>query len=180
MANQITREKHRAHSDSIRKPVIQLDKNTGAVIKKWPGIIDAARGLNIERTNISACANSIDKHNKSVNGFVFVFADEYDPNIDYRVVYSKSIQQNGDKNAITNTTVVEFNSGTIVRAFLSPRSASEFFKCTISAITRRCREGSGLVGNGTRIIKCGLLKYFKDLSEDEKRFVLENAENLIN
>ena len=39
------------------KPVLQLDKDTGEVIREWESANDAARELGISRGNISSCCN---------------------------------------------------------------------------------------------------------------------------
>ena len=51
-------EKHReASREANAKPVLQLDKDTGEVIREWQCARDAARGLGISRGNISECCN---------------------------------------------------------------------------------------------------------------------------
>lgn len=86
--NPITRERHliimrKLHSDedfrrkrydgirkAVNKPVLQLDKDTGEVIREWESATDASLKLGINNSHISACCRG--KRN-SAGGFRWRF-----------------------------------------------------------------------------------------------------------
>ena len=89
MANPISVERHReavkrrskdpqwleavreANRKARNKPVLQLDKATGEVIREWECAADAARELSINFRNISLCCSG---KRKSAGGFKWKFA----------------------------------------------------------------------------------------------------------
>lgn len=69
--NPITRERHRdANRRRLAKPVLQLNKDTGEVLREWVAIADAGRELGINHRNISQCCNG---NLKSTGGFRWRF-----------------------------------------------------------------------------------------------------------
>lgn len=85
MANQITAERKResnqrlakdpkwreAIRNALSKPILQLDKTTGEVIREWECAADASRELGIKHANISLCCHG--KQN-TAGGFKWKFA----------------------------------------------------------------------------------------------------------
>lgn len=93
MANQITAERHReatreankrrsqdpqwreanreANRKARNKPILQLDKTTGEVIREWECTADVERELSINNANISECCNG---KRKSAGGYRWRFA----------------------------------------------------------------------------------------------------------
>ena len=58
---------------ALNKTVLQLDKVTGEVIRRWECARDASRELGIDHRNISACCRG---KLKSAGGFRWCFADQ--------------------------------------------------------------------------------------------------------
>ena len=56
------------------KPIIQINKTTGAVIKEWPSIKNAGEELNLNRGYISQCCNN---KAHSCGGFIWMFKKGY-------------------------------------------------------------------------------------------------------
>ena len=66
------REAHReATRKALSKPILQLDKTTGEVIREWECAADASIELGIKHANISACCHG---RCKSAGGFKWSFA----------------------------------------------------------------------------------------------------------
>lgn len=57
--------------NALNKPVLQIDKQTGAVIREWECSADACRELGVNASGISECCNG--KRNSSY-GFIWRFA----------------------------------------------------------------------------------------------------------
>lgn len=57
---------------ACNKPVLQIDCNTGQVIRKWECTADAARELGLYHSHISACCRGEYGH-KSAGGFIWRF-----------------------------------------------------------------------------------------------------------
>lgn len=57
---------------SHNKPVLQLDKETGEIIRKWECTADVERELGISNSHISGCCK---KNRKSAGGFKWMFAE---------------------------------------------------------------------------------------------------------
>ena len=62
-----------AHRKAHNKPVLQLDKQTGMVIREWECARDASRELGIDNASISACCHG---KLKSTGGFRWCFASD--------------------------------------------------------------------------------------------------------
>jgi len=66
--------KGKHHSEETRrklsKPVKQIDKNTGEIIKTWPGVREVLRQLGIG--HITECCSG---HRKTAGGYVWRYAD---------------------------------------------------------------------------------------------------------
>lgn len=63
-----------ANNKSRVKPVLQMDKVSGAIIKKWDSSADACRELGLKTGAISMCANG--KKLKSTGGYVWRYVDD--------------------------------------------------------------------------------------------------------
>lgn len=71
------REKHvnalrKYNSKYNNKSVVQLDKNTGEVIRRWDCIADVEREIGIHSQSISACCNGR-QHYKTAGGYRWIF-----------------------------------------------------------------------------------------------------------
>ena len=66
-----TNEWRKNHRTSVAKPVLQLDKQTGEVIRKWECAADVERELGFNHGSISACCHG---KLKSAGGFKWQFA----------------------------------------------------------------------------------------------------------
>lgn len=62
--------------------IIQFDLKFN-IIKIFNSIAQASKELNINRTLISDCCNNIQK---STNGFIFMYKNEYNPNVQYKFI----------------------------------------------------------------------------------------------
>lgn len=72
--NQNRRNRQRENKrKALSKPVLQLDKKTGEVIRRWECIKDAARKLKISAGSVSGCCHG---KGKSAYGFRWRFDDE--------------------------------------------------------------------------------------------------------
>lgn len=60
--------------ESHKKPVNQLDKKTGEIIKRWASQSDAARALNLHQANIGDCLNN--GRQKTCGGYGWEYASE--------------------------------------------------------------------------------------------------------
>lgn len=56
------------NNPKLLKPILQIDKNTGEVIKEYPSIKDASKQLGIDQSQISKCAKGKEK---SAGGFIW-------------------------------------------------------------------------------------------------------------
>lgn len=68
-------ELRRKHADASRKahskPVVQIDKETGEVIRRWDCVMDVERELGINHSSIASCCN---KRYKTAGNFVWKYA----------------------------------------------------------------------------------------------------------
>lgn len=72
--NPVTRPKHiDAIRNALNKPVLQIDKETGEIIKEWWCISDVERELGIKKQNVSNCCRGIYGF-KSAGGFKWRYA----------------------------------------------------------------------------------------------------------
>ena len=169
--NPITKRRNKVSHDSQKKSVIQLDLN-GNYIKKWVGIGEAARFLGIRRTEIVGIL-STNRASKTINGWQFVYEEDYDPSKDYRIFYKNGTS----KNALIPTMkmVVEVKNGKIVHIHKDTVEASKFYNVTFGYISRICRE-HGTVKKFTHKNKKlnAELCYFKDLPDNLKNVVLSH------
>ncbi len=149
-----------------RKGIYQIDPKSGKIVREWSGIMEAAENLGISRVVIGECANS-NGGGRTAAGYVFVFTKDYDPQKDYRVFRHRS------GNGVNMRSVVEYKSGSVYRVFGSVVSAASNFCCSISAITKICREGREKKKVGRKqTIPCELLVYLKDAPiEDQDRIL---------
>ena len=65
------RAQSQVNNSKKSKPVLQIDKNTGEVIKEYPSTREAARDLNIDDSPISKCARGV--HYKSAGGYIWKY-----------------------------------------------------------------------------------------------------------
>lgn len=77
-ANYGTRNE-RCHESNRKsfKPVYQIDKDSGMVIRWWDCINDASKSLGIDDSHIIRVCKRL-KRNATAGGFVWRYADEYD------------------------------------------------------------------------------------------------------
>lgn len=166
MANPLTKIKHRAHSNDQFVPIIQIDAVSGCFIKEWQGISEASRELGIRRENISAMVRGTG--GKTLKGFRFVYKSQYNPDADYRVKYKRGTYV-GTK-VISDRWVVVFKKGCIEQIFSNVQTAADFFQCSCSGISKRCRNKKEVRKQKTSIADCAFL-YFKDVSADERSYI---------
>ena len=175
MANPITKIKHRAHSDNQRKPIVQLDAATGAFIKEWDGITEAANALGLQRTNVGKIANQETKK-QTAGGFVFTFKDDYDPSKNYSIRYKRG--GSPLKACENDTAVVIFRNGKIVMLFSDTHAAADYYGCEISAISNRCRKKKHFQARITSFTQ-DFMMYLKDLSPELREYVRNNYSKLL-
>lgn len=71
--NPVTRPKHiEANRKRLNKPVVQINKETGDIIRVWACAKDASREIGIDFSHISKCCRG---KRKSAGGFIWRFAD---------------------------------------------------------------------------------------------------------
>lgn len=169
MANPLTKIKHRAHSDDLFVPIIQIDAVSGRFIKEWQGIAEAGRELDIRRENISAMVRG--KGGKTLKGFRFVYKSQYNPDADYRVRYKKGTYA-GTK-VISDRWVVVFKKGCVEQVFSNIKTAADFFQCSCSGISRRCRSQKEVRQQKDSIADRSF-RYLKDISADERSYIERN------
>lgn len=175
MANPLTRAKNRQNADLQYVPIVQLDAVTGRFVKKWNGIAEAARGLGIERANISSMVRGVG--GKTLKGFRFIYLSEYDLQKNYAVKYKRGTYIGTD--IISDRWVVVADTTSIIRVYPNTQEAAKDFNCTHSAISRRCRLPNGVIVQ-KRItgISDYVFRYFKDLTTSEQDFVKQNLPRL--
>lgn len=61
------------NNPKLLKPILQIDKNTGAVIKEYPSIKDASREVNVHNSSISHVASGKSKQ-KTAGGYIWRYA----------------------------------------------------------------------------------------------------------
>lgn len=71
-----TLEKKR--NNSQRRPVLKLDRKTGAVLERFTSVSEAARSVGDTGSNIWSCC-SRDRRQMSARGYCWAFEDEYIP-----------------------------------------------------------------------------------------------------
>lgn len=174
MANPLTRAKHRQHSDSLYVPIVQLDAVTGDFIKEWSGIAEAARGLGISRTNVSALVRG--EGGKSLRGFRFVYLSLYDPSKDYSVKYKRGTFPG--TNIVSDTWVVAYKDDNIIKLFHSTTSAAKHYGCSCSGISKRCRSQQLVRARANGISDCAF-QYYKNIPDKDKAYIRENFDKLI-
>lgn len=173
MANPLTRRKHRANSDEQFVPIIQIDAISGDFIKEWRGVTEAAKELGIERTNISAMIRGVG--GKTLKGFRFVYKSQYNPNADYRVKYKRGTYA-GTK-TISDRWVIVFDNASIENVFSNIQTAADYYECSCSGISKRCREMKTVRRQKTSIADRDF-RYFKDLNADERNYIVHNISDL--
>lgn len=62
---------------ALSKPVLQLDKDTGEVIREWPSAREAARALKLNQSNVSKCCLG-KRYYKTVGGYRWCFCLDKD------------------------------------------------------------------------------------------------------
>lgn len=157
-----------------RKGVYQIDPITGKIVNEWSGIMDAAWNLGISRNVIGESANCR-RGKRTAGGYVFVFTKDYKPENDYRVF----THRNGT--GVNMRSVIEYKDGSVYRVFRSVGSAASHLGCSMSAVTKICREGREKKKAGRKqAVPCGLLVYLKDApAEDQDRIIQGGSYNFL-
>ena len=163
----------------FRKPVLQINPLSGAVIKEWSGIMDAGNALGISRGAIGEVANSAKKGvMRTAGGHVFVFKADYEDGKCYRVTRSR--RHSDGENIISERFVVEYNSNVIYRVFASTTIAAKYLGCTRGGVSKICRSGREQKKVGRKFsILCGILAYLKDIPKNDRDYIVRNAERLV-
>lgn len=152
--NPNTKDKNKGCNDI---PIIQYDLH-GNRINRWNSATSASKELGISRGSITSILRG---KAKTVNGYTFKYETDNTP-IDYKA--KRGTSKNID--LINEKMVVEINSNNkIVNVFQDSREAAKFLECSISNITKRCREVFKTKCFEHRNKKDrNKLYYFKDLS----------------
>lgn len=67
-------EKHREKiADGHKKPILQIDKTTGEVIREWKSATDVNKELGLNKSHITACCKG---KLKSVGGYIWKYKNE--------------------------------------------------------------------------------------------------------
>lgn len=179
MANIITHKRTKERGINFRKPIFQIDPLTGEVIGEWSGIMEAGDALGINRVVIGEVANNIRNGIKNTaGGYVFVFKSDYDKSMDYRVF--RKIKAFGAAKTINDGCIVEYCSNAIYRVFASTIVAAKHIGCTHSCISRICKVGRTPKKVGRKYsVKCGILKYLRDIPTEDREYIIRNAEEII-
>lgn len=118
--------------DKLKRPVHQLTLE-GKIIKTFPSISDAAKEMKVAVSNIRSVALKEGYH-KTVKGFNWVFADEYDKNKDYTLVID---QGSGGRKPVIQKAM----DGRIVAEYDSIKQACEITGFTGNDYISQCCRG---------------------------------------
>lgn len=173
MANPLTRAKNRQNADLQYVPIVQLDAVTGRFVKKWNGIAEAARGLSIKRANISSMVRGVG--GKTLKGYRFVYLSEYDPKKIYAVKYKRGTF--AGTSIVSDRWVIVIKQGRIEKVFSNIQTASEYYGCSCSGISKRCRGRKAVRQQKTSIADCDF-RYLKDMSQEDRKFIQSHISNL--
>lgn len=121
-----------------KKPVNQINKNTGELIKTWPSAADASKNLSICAQNIYAvCTGKV----KLAGDFSWTYAD-----IVKAALYSpKQLAKRGVKNKIP-INQIDKQTGIIIKTWPSAVDAGENLRIDSSSISKACRGKSKSAG----------------------------------
>jgi len=173
MANPLTRAKNRQNADLQYVPIVQLDAVTGRFIKKWDGIAEAARCLGIERANISSMVRGVG--GKTLKGYRFVYLSEYDPKKNYAVNYKRGTFVG--TSIVSDRWVIVIKQERIEKVFSNIQTASEYYGCSCSGISKRCRDKKAVRQQKTSIADCDF-RYLKDMSQEDREFIQSHISHL--
>lgn len=91
LLRKITCKKNRekVNYKEMKRAVVQINVDTGAYINEYESIAEAVRKIGVCNSTIQSVA-SHDGYHKTAGGFGWIYADEYDPTADNRVVINQT------------------------------------------------------------------------------------------
>lgn len=115
---QCAKNREKIDYEKLQRKVVQINPETGEKIAEYPSIREASRQVGIVNTAIQSVVTHEGYH-KTAGGYCWLYADEYDPNKDNRLVRSK-----GKRRAIRQLTL----DGDMVKEYESPMEAERLNK----------------------------------------------------
>ena len=112
---QCAKNREKVDYDKLSRKVVQINPETGDMIKIYPSIMEASREMDVCNSTIQSVA-SHDGYHKTAKGFGWVYLDEYDPNKDNRIIVDRG---SGNRMAIRQLSI----DGKIIREYKSPMEA---------------------------------------------------------
>lgn len=157
------------YEDPRKKKVLQIDKDTGEVIKVHDSVQSASEDLGVGSENISRCCQ---RKRKTCKGYIFRYLDESDAE-DRRVLP----KIRGSKNPRARSVVQLSLKGEYVNEFPTVKEASRLLGVSSSGLYNNLHRGSAQhVTGGYRWM---YKDEYDDMTDKEKRAMVDSFSKLI-